>query len=209
MRANITTSRLLLRPPVMADAPAIARLVGDFEVSKWLSVVPHPYTLADARAFLRSGVGPWQRAITLEGALIGLVGIGPGLGFWLGRPYWGQGYMSEAAAALVGAWFDAVATDRLRTEGSARPREGVKRPPGGAVGRCPGLPPGGTVAEGMSIPENLTSGYVLGNAASAAIHAKLGFERREVVAQFCRAQGREMPLQRMVLRRAAWEARHG
>ncbi len=34
----IETARLRLRQLVMADAADIARLIGDFEVSRWLSV---------------------------------------------------------------------------------------------------------------------------------------------------------------------------
>ena len=46
--AALTTKRLQLRPPVASDATAITAILNDFEISKWLSVVPFPYTRADA-----------------------------------------------------------------------------------------------------------------------------------------------------------------
>ncbi len=206
MSDPIETERLLLRPLVPADAPAIARLVGDFEVSRWLSVVPHPYCEADACAFIDTIAGAWDRAITCQGTLIGVVGIGDSLGYWLGRPFWGRGYMSEAAAALVGAWFGAPRSGRLRP--------GL-RPPVGSAGRCPAVPAGGT--DGIGKPakagpvrkESLTSGYFTGNAASARILARLGFTPDGTETVHARALGRAATLHRMVLSRARWEARHG
>lgn len=112
----ILTPRLRLRPLAIEDAQPIANLVGNWNVARWLAAVPFPYTLADAEAFIidaglrPAGRGDLIRAITREGGLIGLASIeerkaGPVLGFWLGEPYWGNGYMSEAAEALVGHFF--------------------------------------------------------------------------------------------------------
>jgi RimJ/RimL family protein N-acetyltransferase len=58
-------------------------------------------------------------AITLEQALIGIIGIEPGrggdptLGYWLGHAYWGRGYMSEATSALVNRFFESRGADAL------------------------------------------------------------------------------------------------
>ena len=48
----LETARLRLRPVTPADAPAIVEGVGDWDVAKWLAVVPHPYTADDAREFI-------------------------------------------------------------------------------------------------------------------------------------------------------------
>ena len=218
MTRVIETDRLVLRPPENGDAPAIARLIGNFEVSKWLTVVPHPYTLADGEAFVREIAGPWDRVITRTGEVIGVVGIKDSLGYWLGQPFWGQGFMSEAAGALVAEWFAFAPTDEHRTEGSTRPRVGEKRPPSrwqrasgttGAAGRCPALPPGGTDGMGTLKSTHLTSGYFTENTASANVLTKLGFTPDGSEMVHARALDRQMELQRMVLTRAAWEARHG
>ena len=50
--AALTTKRLQLRPPVASDATAITAILSDFEISKWLSVVPFPYSRADGLEFI-------------------------------------------------------------------------------------------------------------------------------------------------------------
>ena len=105
MAKIIKTKRLVLRPLAIADVADTARLIGDYEVSKWLSVVPHPYGLADAREFIGEIATDLDRAIEIDGSVAGVIGLSDSLGYWLGRPYWGQGYMSEAAHAVVAAWF--------------------------------------------------------------------------------------------------------
>ncbi|MFV2002942.1 MAG: GNAT family N-acetyltransferase [Paracoccaceae bacterium] len=102
---QIRTARLALRPLVLADAGAIARLIGALEVSRWLSVVPHPYSVGDAQSFIRDFAANWRFGIEIDGAIGGVISIEKQLGYWLGRKYWAQGYMSEAAQAVVNAWF--------------------------------------------------------------------------------------------------------
>lgn len=53
-----------------------------------------------------------------SGAFIGCAGLhgrpqGLELGYWIGRPYWGRGYATEAAHALVDLAFRASAIERL------------------------------------------------------------------------------------------------
>lgn len=104
----LRTARLTLRPVAEQDIDAITRVVSDYEVSKWLAPVPHPYMRADAETFVRE-VGMRKHgtvwAMELEGVCIGLVGVDPVLGYWLDPMHWGQGYMSEAVAAAVDYWF--------------------------------------------------------------------------------------------------------
>ena len=120
----ITTERLRLRPLEPEDSRTIANLVGNWNVARWLSVVPFPYALADAESFIlhaRTG-NPASTgtiaAITRDDQPIGLVSIEPRqsgmeLGYWLGEPYWGNAYMSEAAAVLVAAFFQHSKVDEL------------------------------------------------------------------------------------------------
>lgn len=105
VRAVIHTARLTLRPPTPDDAPAIAAALADWEVTRWLSAPPWPYGLDDALSFL-SGAGAADHwAIDRDGALAGLIGTKPDLGYWLARRFWGQGLMQEAAGAVVAAHF--------------------------------------------------------------------------------------------------------
>ncbi len=112
----IETRRLTLRAPARADAPAIAKLANDFEVTKMTGRMPFPYGLEDAEAFIsrceqRDASREAQFAIEVEDE-----GYAGGLGFfsneegklevgyWLGRPFWGRGIATEALkGALVWA----------------------------------------------------------------------------------------------------------
>lgn len=108
---RIDTPRLTLRRPLRADADRIAGLVDDFDVARMTTRIPHPYGVTGPDEF-------WTLAQDTEGLellVIDLVGEGPvgaiglsdkgGLlpevGYWLGRPYWGEGLATEAVGALL------------------------------------------------------------------------------------------------------------
>ncbi|WP_425038734.1 GNAT family N-acetyltransferase [Primorskyibacter sp. S187A] len=97
----ITTERLSLRPPVMADAQDVARAVNDREIARWLTQVPHPYTLEDAKAFIARQTSGKTFLICLQGAVIGCIGTVGEFGYWLARDHWGQGYATEASRAVI------------------------------------------------------------------------------------------------------------
>ena len=83
----LRTERLTLRPPVLTDREAVVAGLNDFEVTQWLSVVPHPYTLADADWFIdhvaKGGERTWF--IHDQRGLVGGIGLGAELGYWLAR----------------------------------------------------------------------------------------------------------------------------
>lgn len=111
----ISTERLRLRPPRPEDAPRIAALANDEGVAKMTTRMPFPYGEEDARSFLARCQDHDPRreqvfAIEQDGSsLIGMLGFHPDeegrteVGYWLGRPYWGQGYATEAADRAL-AW---------------------------------------------------------------------------------------------------------
>lgn len=100
--------RLTLRPLVMTDADALVRGVGNYDVSKWLSVVPYPYTHEDAAWFIEKTLADRARVwgICDEEGLRGVIGLEDGLGYWLAREAWGRGYGFEAARIVAAHWFD-------------------------------------------------------------------------------------------------------
>jgi RimJ/RimL family protein N-acetyltransferase len=122
----LETERLCLRALQRADAAAVARLANDRRVVENTASMPHPYTLADAEDFLRrveSSPGEIAFAITLnDGTLIGGCGLkrdhndATELGYWLGVPYWGQGFATEAARALIDHAFGDLGLDRLEAD---------------------------------------------------------------------------------------------
>ena len=112
----LRTSRLVLKPLVTDDLDDVVRLCGDYDVSKMLVPVPHPYSRSDAEDFLamdqRGAVGMLWMIHDATG-LCGAVSIGKELGYWLGRPAWGQGYMTEAAQAAVDCYFNLRLADQI------------------------------------------------------------------------------------------------
>lgn len=118
-RTPLRTERLVLRDLNEADVPALVSALGDFTVSGWLTVVPFPYSEADARAFIaRMATAPGYDGWGIEdrsGALAGVIGIDETLGYWIGREHQGRGYATEAAEALVGHWFAATGAEALNS----------------------------------------------------------------------------------------------
>jgi len=105
----LKTERLILRAPSRSDVPAIVRFAGDRRVAVNTTRIPHPYGAADAEQFIASisrENGGVTFAIVLDSSLIGICGIdlrpeGADLGYWLGAPYWGRGYATEAVRAVI------------------------------------------------------------------------------------------------------------
>ena len=138
---RLETARLWLRWPRAADAAAIVRLAGDKVVADMTSVIPHPYPAEHGHSFVLESrrANAQGRRLTLAitprarpTELIGIVGIAcdvepvPFLGYWLGTEHWGEGLMTEAARALVDAYFaysqgrELVASVRVINPGSRR-----------------------------------------------------------------------------------------
>jgi RimJ/RimL family protein N-acetyltransferase len=107
------TPRLLLRPGFPEDAPALAHAIADLAIVRNLSVVPWPYTIRDAEAFLASPRDPVLPSFLIfertDGPprLIGSCGLGrrPSgaveLGYWIARSFWGRGFATEAGQSLI------------------------------------------------------------------------------------------------------------
>lgn len=125
---KIITPRLVLRAPIRGDVPDLVRLADNRKIHDVLARLPHPYTRADGVAFVEiMAQRPDERpyAITLNGQFIGIAGFSyaegepPELGYWLGEPYWGKGYMSEAVKGLVEAAFATRAYPRIKSRALA------------------------------------------------------------------------------------------
>jgi RimJ/RimL family protein N-acetyltransferase len=105
----LRTARLLLRAPRREDAPRVAALAGDRRVAENTARIPHPYEVADAEAWIAGVNNTADEAIFLidmGGETIGVCGLElraglPEIGYWIGVPFWGSGYATEAARALI------------------------------------------------------------------------------------------------------------
>ena len=177
MNNAIRTQRLLLRPLGAGDTEALFALFADWDVIRWLSMPPWPYTREDAHSFID---GQLDRdltgttfAITLNGVLIGGIDVrtnpaadsqsGPGsnLGYWLGQPYWGRGYMTEAARGFAAHVFAA------------------------------------------DVGDTIYSGAFADNEASLRIQEKLGFARDGEAMLYAKPRGRKFPHVNTKLARSA------
>jgi len=132
----LATKRLTLRAPRARDAKAIASLINDRRIAENTARIPHPYALADAHAFLaqvnRNPGEPSFSVVLADGTIIGGCGIHmlssgePELGYWIGVPYWGRGYATEAARAVLDHGFGALGyaqlTSRARVSNPASRR---------------------------------------------------------------------------------------
>jgi 8-oxo-dGTP diphosphatase len=125
---RIETARLVLRAPADADVEAIVAQLSDPVVSATTARIPHPFGPDDAMGWIdkcrherEAGEG---LALIVERradrALVGAAGIHLLaadvpliLGYWIGRPYWRQGYATEAARGLLGHAFAALAVERV------------------------------------------------------------------------------------------------
>lgn len=114
MSRLLETERLLLRPPALGDAPAIARWLGDFEIAKNMASIPYPLTTRDAEHLVKQAIegrakGEAYSFVILRkdsGRLLGYCSItlkdgAYTLSYWLGRPFWGHGLATEAVKKLI------------------------------------------------------------------------------------------------------------
>jgi ribosomal-protein-alanine N-acetyltransferase len=112
----IRTARLVLRPPVAEDAPAIfATYSSDPEAVRYMSFARHE-KVSSTEWFVSMAVHTWKTHGTgvylafVGDTLIGSTGLHvdtagePGhvsTGYILGRAFWGQGYATEACRAMI------------------------------------------------------------------------------------------------------------
>lgn len=123
----LETKRLILKEVTMADVPAYEKYFVDYEVIRNLAAsVPWPYPKDGVGQFLKmtlpkQGDGRWLWGIYLKtnpAELIGAVdlyreGRPEHRGFWLGRPFWKQGIMTEAVTPVIDYAFSDLGFDTL------------------------------------------------------------------------------------------------
>jgi len=120
---TLETERLVLRPFQISDAARVQELAGAYEIYRPTLNIPHPYEDGMAERWISThavhfyaGEGV-SLAVTLkgDGLLIGAIGLGASLahrraeiGYWIGVPYWGNGYCTEAAIAVIRYGFEVM-----------------------------------------------------------------------------------------------------
>jgi len=124
----LLTERLRLRPFTLADVPEVTALVNDERVARPTLNIPHPYPPGAAEEWIatHAPAAAEGTACTFaierrtDGALLGAIGMkddiyacAAEIGYWLGVPYWGQYYMSEAARRVVEFGFTVLDLNRI------------------------------------------------------------------------------------------------
>ena len=124
---KLQTERLILREFTLDDAPEVQRLAGTSELARMTLLIPHPYEVGMAEEWITSLRPSYEAgeqvtfAVVLRegGDLVGCVGINLNardenaeLGYWIGKPYWGQGYCTEAAREMVHYGFEVLGLHR-------------------------------------------------------------------------------------------------
>lgn len=119
---ELTDGTVTLRPWREEDAPAVYEACQDAEILHWIPVIPRPYTMEQALAFVR---GEWaadpghQLAITLGGDVAGSIGMrtnqfGVGhVGYWAAPAVRGHGVVTRALRVLSRFGFEELGLGRL------------------------------------------------------------------------------------------------
>lgn len=127
-RPTLQTPRLTLRPFQLKDAAVVSRLAGDRDIASTTILIPHPYTVKDAQDWLSNHQLAFDSGQSLDlaiclrdsGELAGAIGLvfqpkhdRAEVGYWVGKPFWGRGYATEAAAAITGYAFESLRYNRV------------------------------------------------------------------------------------------------
>jgi [ribosomal protein S5]-alanine N-acetyltransferase len=124
----LETERLFLRRLELTDAPLIYDYMQAREIAANTLLIPFPYPPGAAEEWISrthqscdEGEG-YNFGIVLkdEERLIGAIGLGlrtdhrrAEMGYWLGKPYWGQGFMPEAARRVIAFAFEVLGLNRI------------------------------------------------------------------------------------------------
>ena len=123
----LTTPDLVLRAPNKDDVADIAALANNRKISAMLENMPYPYFDKDAEKFIETVSKPEAGEVVFaithidNGEFMGMCGLHlvnrrydmPHMGYWLGEAYWGKGFATQAARALVDLFFKAGSEEVL------------------------------------------------------------------------------------------------
>lgn len=120
---TLRTTRLVLRPLTLADAPRLQRLAGAREVALNTLTIPHPYPDGAAEEWIASRMQRQNGEIAFaidDGELVGVIGLHPRgdddraeIGYWIGVPYWGRGYATEAGWEVIRYGFEQLGLNKI------------------------------------------------------------------------------------------------
>ncbi|MGG0249887.1 GNAT family N-acetyltransferase [Bacillus sp. AFS043905] len=116
LNKTITTKRLVLRIFQKSDAVAVTKLCNNYNIYKNTLYLPYPYTIEDALSWIEHHLDnfnankSYEFAITDKeiGKLYGAIALSNNqkfnngeIAYWIGKKFWGNGYATEAAQAIL------------------------------------------------------------------------------------------------------------
>jgi ribosomal-protein-alanine N-acetyltransferase len=128
VQPTLETIRLILRPFDLSDASRVQLLAGDEAIASTTLNIPNPYEDGVAEAWIATHQKGFENgelvnfAIILRttNELIGTIGLviqqehnRAELGYWIGKPYWNQGYCTEAAWEVIRYGFERLSLNRV------------------------------------------------------------------------------------------------
>lgn len=154
---TLVTNRLLLRSFLLTDAPRVKELAGEWEVAR-TTLIPHPYEDGMAEAWISNHQRAFENAqgvtfaieLRVESVLIGAIELVANevhrwaeLNYWIGKPYWNQGYCTEAAREVIRYGFEDLKFNRIQA------RHMTKNPASGRVMEKIGMSLEGTLRQSL------------------------------------------------------------
>jgi RimJ/RimL family protein N-acetyltransferase len=123
---GIETERLILSQLKEEDIPFVTEYLQDRIFSDLTSNIPYPYTEGHARLWVKmsresfeNNTGYTFAVRNKEGQILGAIGLHDRdddkaeLGYWMGKPFWNQGYVTEAAIALIDFGFKVLQFNKI------------------------------------------------------------------------------------------------
>jgi [ribosomal protein S5]-alanine N-acetyltransferase len=125
---TLESERLILRRLEWKDAALVYEYMQERDIAYNTLVIPYPYPEGAAEEWIgrTQELGDKGQDFTFavtrkaDSLFMGACGIGlnpehrrADIGYWLGKPFWGQGYMSEAARRVIQFGFEELDLNRI------------------------------------------------------------------------------------------------
>lgn len=129
---KLKTKRLILRDLTNNDKKCLVKHLNNLNISRWLALVPYPYTLDDANWFIghcssKAKEKPrlnYSFGIELKekSGIIGMMGLEDvdrktktaEIGYWISEDYWRKGYVSEASKKIINYGFNKLQLKKIK-----------------------------------------------------------------------------------------------
>ena len=122
----LITPRLVLRNWRISDAPELYALAKDRDIGEIAGWPPHENLEYTENLLAEVAKDPLSFAVAKDGKIVGCIELMMGnkaniplnsgeteLGFWIGKPFWGNGYVTEAVKRVISYAFAKLEVSRL------------------------------------------------------------------------------------------------